>query len=387
MMDSQKTGIILLIKSALTGEKYTLPEDFDLKEAFDIANKHGIGSMFYYGALNCGIKEDNPIIQEAFLITCTSLSRNTRQKFEMDKLYAKFDETGIEYMPLKGAVLGDMYPKFEMRVMSDVDILIKLGQYDKIRPIMFDLGYKEKDVTDHEIQWNKPALYVELHSRLIPSYNKDYFAYYGDGWQLAKDCDGSRYSMTDEDQMIYLFTHFSKHYRDAGIGLKHIVDLWIYRKSKPSLDEQYIKCELEKLQLQDFYNNIIDTLDIWFSDKKSNEKAEVITDYIFDCGAAGKEENNIISTMLKNSGKVNVTKYSKFKLYWFYIFYPYEKMCVKYPFLKKAPAVLPIMWIVRFFGALLNPKKCSGVESVESRQIIERQHFLNFVGLDFNFKE
>ena len=36
-----------------------------------------------------------------------------------------------------------MYPKTEMRVMSDADILIRTEQYDKIRPIMVELGYSK----------------------------------------------------------------------------------------------------------------------------------------------------------------------------------------------------------------------------------------------------
>ena len=71
---------------------------------------------------------------------------------------------------------------------------------------MESLGFAEKLESDHELIWQKPSAYIELHKRLIPSYNQDYYAYYGEGWNLAKKCDGTRYSMTDEDQMIYLFT-------------------------------------------------------------------------------------------------------------------------------------------------------------------------------------
>lgn len=391
MLTAQQQGVILLIKSALTGEKYSLPEDFDLKSAFNLTKKHGIGSMFYYGAINCGLEEDNPVLQDAFLMTCAMISRNAKQIFEIEKLFEKFDESKIEYMPLKGTLLKDMYPKSEMRVMADADILIKTAQYNQIKSIMLDLGYEEKAVTDHELQWLRPSLYVELHSRLIPSYNKDYYDYYGDGWQLAKLCDGTRYSMTDEDQMIYLFTHFAKHYRDAGIGLKHIVDLWIYRNNKSTLDEEYIKNELKKLQLDKFYLNIIETLEVWFKGKSSSEITDFVTDYIFECGAAGSKENYIVSDMLKNSKTISAGKSSKFKRYWYYIFFPYTKMCMKYPFLKKFPIALPIMWVVRWISALMDKNKIASVNAVVNEvsddQILDRQRSLNFVGLDFNFKE
>ena len=197
--------------------------------------------------------------------------------------------------------------------------------------------------------------------------------------------------MTDEDQMIYLFTHFAKHYRDAGIGLKHIIDLWVYRKNKPSLDEEYINRELKKLQLDEFYINITETLDVWFEGKENNVITDFITDYIFDCGAAGKKENYIISDLLKNSGAKNIGKNSRLKMYWFYVFFPYKKMCMKYPFLKKFPVALPVMWVVRLIAGLLNKEKRnsakSTVDGIESEKILERQQGLSLVGLNFNFKE
>ena len=132
-------------------------------------------------------------------------------------------------MLLKGTLLKEMYPKKELRAMGDADILIKTEQYDKIKPIMQGLGFEERTESDHELIWRKPQLLLELHKKLIPSYNKDYYAYFGDGWQLGKPNSNfpHRFEMSDEDQMIYLFTHFAKHYRDAGIGIRPLPETTI----------------------------------------------------------------------------------------------------------------------------------------------------------------
>lgn len=37
-----------------------------------------------------------------------------------------FDAGGIDYMPLKGSILKDLYPRHEMRMMGDADILIRM---------------------------------------------------------------------------------------------------------------------------------------------------------------------------------------------------------------------------------------------------------------------
>jgi len=240
-MDKLQKEVILILKSALTGEKYTLPDDFDIEGVYKTALKHSVVSMMYYGMINCGVNDSSPQMQQLFMKTCQNIVTCEKQMYELKRLFEAFDNEKIEYMPVKGVLIKNMFPKPEMRSMGDADILIKIEQYDKIKAVMEKLDFKEVLESDHELNWVKRgSLFVELHKRLIPSYNKDYFAYYGDGWRLAKLCDGTRYSMTDEDQMIYLFTHFAKHYRTAGIGIRHFVDIWVYRKNKPELDEEYI---------------------------------------------------------------------------------------------------------------------------------------------------
>lgn len=384
-MKKIQNDIIKLIKSSLTGEPEDVSEDIDIGEVLNIATRHGIYAVIYYGALECGIDSKCSEMPALFAYTCKCISRNANQEHAMSGLFNEFDKNGIEYMPLKGCIIKSLYPKSEMRIMSDADILIKPHQYSSIRAIMQRLGYNESGESDHELKWKKPGLFVELHNKLIPSYNKDYFAYYGDGWRLATVRNGTRYSMNDDDQMIYLFTHFAKHYRDAGIGLKHMIDLWVYKKGK-TLNEKYISSELKKLRLYEFYNNIFATLDVWFENKPSTQITDFITDYIFDCGAAGSKENYYISDILKNSEFSDVEHNGKLKMILYYIFFPYEKMCMKYPVLIKHRCLLPLMWIVRGVTALFKHKSYNDITGISQEQISNRLHGLNYVGLDFNFK-
>lgn len=179
-------GVIALVKSALTNEKIPLPEDFSILEAAKISTKHRIESLIYYGAVNCGIPKDDPVMKKLFRSVCAALFVSENQLREIERVFLSFEENSIEYMPLKGLVLKELYPKKDMRSMSDADVLICVEQYPKIKEIMLSLGFSEKIESDHELIWESPLLTLELHKRLIPSYNEDFFAYFGDGWQLAK---------------------------------------------------------------------------------------------------------------------------------------------------------------------------------------------------------
>lgn len=392
-MNIQQQGILVLIKSGLTGEKAVLPEGFEFANSIEIAKKHQISTILYYGALNCRVSQELPEMQKLFLSVCQNIACSEQQMHEINNIFSAFSKAEIEYMPLKGTLLKKIYPKSEMRTMSDADILIRMAEYEKIRDIMLDLGFAEGEVTDHEIKWHKPWLYVELHSRIIPSYNKDYYAYFGDGWRLAKKCDGTRYSMTDEDQMIYLFTHLAKHYRNGGIGIKHMTDLWVYKSKIENLNEAYIAEELQKLQLSKFYKNIMYTLDVWFADSKTIHMTDFITDFIFESGAYGTKKNRIIADGVKTAKVSDRSAVaSRFKRICDMIFLPYSGMCIKYNILKRIPVLLPVFWGVRWCDTLLNKRKnldklTVSINDMTVKNIESFSDALNYVGLDFNFKE
>ena len=307
------------------------------------------------------------------------------------ELYDLFDRERFSYMPVKGLLLRELYPAREMRLMGDLDILIKLDEYPRIRELLLERGYIEKLESDHELIWHKNGVMIELHKRLIPSYNKDYYAVFGDGWQLGKICTGTRYSMTNEDQMVYQLVHFAKHYRDGGIGLRHMVDLYLLRRSKPGLDEAEIAKALEELQLLDFYQNIFHTLDVWFAGKPSDGISELITKTVFGAGLFGSRENHILSEgvkIQKKSGKQNA-RGEKVR---HAVFLPYKHMCLRYAVLERLPILLPFMWVVRWVDALVNRRKnitrvAGEIQTLQSDALNQYEADLHTVGLAFRFEE
>ena len=392
MTETLERGVISLVKSALYETKEPIPDDLDWGKVAKLAKSHQIHTMVYYGIIHSDAKPPQDIRDLLEMSAFQNLAADRSQVFAVDEILKAFSEHGIDHMPLKGTLLKPLYPKSELRVMSDADILIKPGQYDAIVPIMQNLGYVKTGESDHEYIWRKENyLTVELHKRLIPSYNKDYYAYFGDGWQLAKISDGSRYSMTDEDQLIYLFTHFSKHYRDGGIGIRHFVDLQVYLSAKPDLDFSYIGNELKKLQLDTFYGNVCRALKTWFEDAPGDEVTDFITERIFGSGSYGNSEGHLISYAIKE-GQSSSLKSTRAKRIRQMLFPSCADMCKSFPCLRRFPFLFPLFWVVRWFRALLfrqknieQKKKELDITSVERMEHYRQD--LHFVGLDFNFKE
>ena len=154
----------------------------------------------------------------------------------------------------------------------------------------------------------------------------------------------------------------------------------------------YIKKELTALQLYDFYANIINTLSVWFESRESDVKTDFITELIFNSGVYGTTEAHVLSEAVKISKSAKSAKNVKCQKFIKITFLPYKNMCIKYPFLKKIPVLLPIMWIYRIFTVIFfrrdkikNEKQA--IKSMSEGNINSYQDALNFVGIDFNFKE
>lgn len=395
-MDSQLLGIITLLRSALKDEALALPQDFDWGNAANILYEHHLAGMAIRGAARCGVPRSHPAIRQLTALFCKDVAASRLQMRQLATVYSIFQEHGIDYMPVKGAVLKPMYPQSELRVMGDADILIRQEQYPLIRELLLSLGLQEDVESDHEHIWHSGDFKLELHKRLIPSYNKDYYAYYGDGWRLARqDGQSSACYLTPEDHFIYLLVHFAKHYRDGSISAKNICDFWVCRKACPDMDEAYICGELQKLKLLDFYRNILDLLNTWFDGAAPTKAVDILTQTAFQGGIYTLEESQLTVSVIKLTKETSSLSGSKFKLLWRKLFPSASALSQRFPVLKKYPVLLPVAWAVRWFDALFlrhsrlkrGLTKSQEIMNMDTDRVANYENQLRAVGLGFNFPE
>lgn len=389
-MNTLQCSVIALLKSAVTGQAQPLPEDFSIAEVLQQTEAHHVSSMIYEGAALCGVNPLDPAMQTLFRRYCKALQISERQMRELNRVFATFEENGIDYMPLKGCKMKSLYPRPELRIMGDADVLIRIEEREKIAPIMQSLGFSEKEETDHEWIWTTDGLHLELHKRLIPSYTKDFYAYFGEGWQLAKQESGNRHAMSAEEELVFLFTHFAKHYRDGGIGFRYVVDLWLYLCNYPELDENYVLQQLDILSLREFYRNIRQLIAVWFDGAQTDEKIDFITEFIFASGSWGEGNSRVLSRAIRD-GKGPLLKRSGKLTYLRELAFPgVMTLRGKYTVLKKHPWMLPLVWLWRPFYKVLFERgsleeRRETLEYVTVERIDDRRQALHYVGLDYNF--
>lgn len=387
-MDTIQQSVITLLRSAVTGKSLPLPANFDLEQVRPYIRKHHILPLVYEGALLCGV--DSPVMSQLFSGYCKALQVSEGQMTELARVFRAFEEAGIDYMPLKGCRMKRLYPKPELRMMGDADVLIRMEQYDRIVPIMESLGFAALSESDHELPWQNQGLHLELHKRVIPSYNKDYFRYFGDGWQLAKEHEGHYHRMTEEDEWIYLFTHFSKHFRDGGIGCRHVLDLWMYLQAHSQMNENYITGELKTLGLLEFYQNVRRLVAYWFEDGPADDVLELISQYVMASGSWGEMENRVRSVTVRDQQHSVLGFSGKLVYMWGILFPPLIALKAKYTILQKAPWMLPVVWLIRPFYKLLFEhksleKRKREMEVLDNASLDAHHEMLQKMGIDYRF--
>lgn len=389
-MDSTQKGIITLLKSAVTQQCLPIAEDFDLEAAAALMKRHHCNTLLYDGAVRCGISRDLPVMQKLFRSYCKMMQISVGQMQMLEQVLSAFEANGIDYMLLKGSKLKTMYPQPELRIMGDADVLIRIEQRKAIKKVMETLGFTNTGDSDHEYVWQNQQLYLELHKRLIPSYNRDFYEYFGDGWQFARQQEGCRHAMSPEDELVFLFTHFAKHYRDGGIGCRHVVDLFVCLRSYPELNEEYVRQQLDKLHLLTFYGHICRLLQVWFEDEPGDEVTEYITQFVFSSGSWGAAETNVLAFAFRDpQEKANVWK-SRVTWLRAVAFPNVASLRGKYPVLRKAPWMLPAVWVVRPFVKLLwgrkdLEKRRKQLNALNWENLEKRKKALKYVGLDYHF--
>ncbi len=390
-MEKLHRNLLSVIKLALTGESAPIDNDLDYKEIFKISRTHQIIPLVFDGLYKA--KGNFEGFENFRNYTYRLIGRDQNQLHYLKKIEALFNENGIDYMLLKGSSIKKYYPASEFRLMGDIDVLVKEAQYNAIKPLLTEIGLVEKIESDHELIWvNCNGLVLEIHKRLIPSYNDDYYSYYINPWEKAVYKSNHSYSMSKEDEYIYIFTHLTKHYRDGGIGLRHLIDIWYFSLKHSLLNKTYISKELDKLGLLEFHNNIIDTLDVWFNGKEATELTDYITKRIIDSGSFGLSEWHDMANAARATARTDSTSSAKIKTVLRLIFLPMEDMKKKFPILEKLPILLPILWVIRWINAIFNKRKTIAYETskldyMDDRIVDNYNSELRKVGLKFDLKK
>ncbi len=354
-MNKTAKDLIYLLTCAVNGitPDTKRVQAMEFEQLYRLAKAHTLRAAVYIALRSADVNDHN--FQQAYNM---AVRKNVMLDVERAAILAEFEQQGIWYMPLKGAILKELYPENGMREMSDNDILFDVKFRNETREIMLDRGYKAKHFgTSHCDEYLKPPIYnYELHNAFFTAASNQYlYRYYINVKQiLIKDKDnGYGYHFSDEDFYVYMIAHEYKHFSGGGTGLRSLLDTYVYLQHKgDTLDWTYIHEQTKQLTLTDFEREQRELADKVFSSVTFPELAESeqkLLDYYLTSNTYGTitrtGENMVRKIYSQNKSR------SKIGYIWRRIFPDMNHMKAFFPFFYKHKLLLPIGYIWRIIRA------------------------------------
>lgn len=334
-----------------------------LIDCYNLAEEHQIHTLIYpyINFLFATYNHDSFKEIQAYA-HYTHIHQANRMNYTFQILTA-LNHAGIKIIALKGLYLMNLYPKTELRLMGDIDILVSDKEFSHAHQIIESFGYRKKPGS--ESMWDITLVHekytsIELHHRL---FTDNSFSNIGEFELLFivnslpyVQNGSSLYRPSDEDHLIYLFMHMAKHLTTGGFGLRQMADVYLLMKYGDYSFTQLIE-RLRHYHLTRFSNAIMIIIQQWFELNISidiaslgdgeNYYIDILKKDILDNGVYGKgNTDNIIRHIQLPYYQKSIPKW---KLTLFFTFPPASKMRYRYNYISKHFFLLPIAWFHRWF--------------------------------------
>ena len=257
-------------------------------------------------------------------------------------------ESHIPHILLRGAVLKWDYPEACLRTMSDLDYLVQLEDYPKIRQVADALGGQHIHTDGGHFTFSfSSQVTVEFHPNLIYTASPVGTGI-NPGWQYVKPGSGPyALELTEEGFYLNMVCHLAYHFAKGGTGIRSVLDLWVYRhRHTPQPDLEFVNRELERAGLRDFAETAAALSEAWFGDGALTPVLVEMGDYILTSGAYGLEPRAVLNAACFSPGCTGRSALMR------RVFYPRKELENRFPWARGRPWLLPAAWFLRAFRAV-----------------------------------
>lgn len=233
---TEKTLISLLSASIMNkniqGENF---KTVNWRDVYEEALAHDVYSLIYpvIKKLSKTYSIDKTLISEwrdAAVISGLIQINHIKQ---MKIVFENFEKACIPVIALKGLVLRDLYPRAELRTMSDADILVHKEDIERADKILINLGYYKHVSTDvHNTYTQNGRLHIEVHWTLIDELCIRTISEFNNTlWQNTRTInihDIQVLSLSREYQLIHIILHMASHMIKSGFGIRQLLDVVVF---------------------------------------------------------------------------------------------------------------------------------------------------------------
>lgn len=388
-MTNTEKYFVECVKRGILNEKVDfVPEGIDYQRLYTLCKSHSMSVVVFRATEH--LKEQ--LNSRFYLALQNSAHRHivwdVQSEYDVTTLLTAFEENGIRHMPLKGYYLKKLYPTTDMRYASDCDILIDVNQIKEIRALVKELGLAVNRYDEHHdiVYYPETKTIFELHKTVFVGTLEKTF---GVGFEKAtlKNGYNSMYEMSPELFYVSILGHSAYHFAEsAGVGIRHLTDVYLYRKTYV-LDEGFLSEELEKCGLLQFKAAFEKLANYFFEDGEADELMLKLAKHVLESSLLANEEKKLASDVAASveDGSDNKKK-AKRRAIGRKFFPEKERMCFIYPILKKKIWLIPFFYVARLINLLFtrprSVKRIQGIQQVGDADLKYMKDLRNSLGIN-----
>ena len=323
-----------------------------LQSLYNLSKKHDLAHLVGDALEKNGLLNDSAEMRAKFLKEKSiAISRYEQRRYEYDKIINTLEKAQIPFIPLKGAIIQDLYPEAWMRTSCDIDILVKEENLNlAIETLEKELEYTCHLVGGHDAQMVAPSgVHLELHYTLTHGEatlkQKDFFE---SVWEFDEKSESFFRCMSSEHFYGYFIMHMANHVRVGGCGVRPFLDFYLML-DKGVFDINKHEKTLQELGLFAFAKAVKSLVEVWFLYKDASELDEEFERYVLSGGVYGTMQNRVL---VKTKGKKSKSGFILSR-----IFLPYSDLKNRYPILRKHKILTPFYQVKRWFSLVKKDKR------------------------------
>lgn len=369
-------NMLYLFGCGATGKEISTAYCTNLSKVRELALAQEVWDVVYAGVREKIISGDVKIPPEIFerleKTFTANIARNMQKvQFNLNTV-EKIEKEGIKYCVLKGITVAELYNMPEVRISSDMDILIDEKDEKRVKEILVARGYKaeERDKNDHHMKaYHSVGGLLEIHVALYCTATKEILLNneisYSKEFMLREN---GIYSLGIDDALMHLSAHLINHLIVDGAGIRQMMDLLLYMKRYEELiDWEKYNTLIKKLGYDNFIA-VVKGIGVkyWGMDfKDAVTTGGGMEELLEDCEIGGlfsmteKDRKQFYHIYTQKRAGQNNAQHSIYRLTKSetspirMLFPKCSSMKARFSYVDKFPVLLPIGWVHRIIEIVL----------------------------------
>lgn len=311
-INNQQAFFALLQAGLWEKEVRLLPfEDVDFEALLQVAEEQSVVGLVAAGIEH--VTDYKPAKKDVLQFIGRAMQleqQNQAMNYFIGVIVDKMRQEGITAILVKGQGVAQCYERPLWRSCGDVDFLLSSENFDKAFSFLTPLAQsvdREESYSRHIGMTIDPWV-VELHGSLRCGLSKrmdkvideiQSNCFVGGNIRCWRDGETDVFLPGVDNDVLFIFSHFLKHFYKGGIGLRQICDwcrmIWTYRSE---IDEKLLESRLQRMGLMtewkafgafavDYLGMPVEAMPLYSADAKWKRKAASICSFVLEVGNFG----------------------------------------------------------------------------------------------------